>query len=386
MNRILATALLALAPYAAAQEAKPIVLAYVRGTHHLITPDEIAAQKLTRIHYAFLVPHDGIITASDPTDDTNLHTLVALKKQNPALEVLVSVGGGANSSGFSDLAQTSESRGKFVASCIDLIAQYKLDGIDIDWEYPGSPFPGHTSRPEEDKVNYTLLFRDLRKAFTLYEEKTHSKHLLLSTATNGKPFFIRSTDLAAASVYLDTIALMGYDVYGPNSPTTGNHSPLFTDSADPIQYSDDSFLQAYASAGVPTSKIVLGVPFYGYGWRDVPAIDNGLFQLVAKHATFDIPYNSIVQQELATGSGFTRFWDNEAKVPILYNNTTHVFISYEDPESIAFKAEYVRKHHLAGMMFWEYSGDLNNQLLDAINAGLNSSLAKPLQKLHTRKP
>lgn len=366
----LAAALLLAAATATAQ--RPIILGYVRGPNHLLTPAELPAKKLTRVHYAFLHPHDGIITADSPTDDANLRTLVALKKQNPTLEVLVSVGGGAHSSEFSDLALTPSSRAKFVASCMALITTYSLDGIDIDWEYPGSPFPGKTLRKEEDKANYTALFHDLREAFTVYERKTHHAHLLLSTATNGKPFFIRSTDLGAASQYLDTVALMGYDVYNPGSTTTGNHSPLTTDPADPTPYSDDSFIHAYVEAGVPANKIVLGVPFYGFSWPDVDAKNHGLFQPVTKRTARDESYAHLVANELQPNSGFTRTWDEAAQVPTLYNPTTRTFISYEDPESLAHKAAYVRTHGLAGMMFWESSMDANDALLDAINTGLHA--------------
>lgn len=369
MKRLLVAALSASTTLATAQT--PIVLGYVRGPNHLITPNEVNARKLTRIHYAFLHPEDGMVTAANPIDSSNLRTLVALKQQNPALEVLVSLGGGAHSMGFSDLALSPQSRAKFVASCMNLIATYGLDGIDIDWEYPGSAFPGHPVRAEEDKANYTLLFRDLRAAFDVYERRTHHKHLLLSTATNGKPFFIRATDLRAASAYLDTIALMGYDVYNPGSATTGNQSPLFTDPADPTPYSDDSFIQAYLAAGVPASKIVIGVPFYGFVWTDVSPANHGLFQPVKKHTAHDESYAHIAQNELARASGFTRTWNSTSKVPTLYNPETRTFVSYEDPESLAAKAAYVREHGLAGIMFWESSMDLHDELLDSINTGLH---------------
>jgi len=152
MKRFVAFLLFAATTLAVAQAPRPILLGYVRGPNHLIAPGEINARKLTRIHYAFLHPQDGIVAATSATDDANLRTLVALKQQNPSLEVLISVGCGAHSMGFSELALTAASRAKFVASCMELIAKYSLDGIDIDWEYPGSAFPGHPTRREEDKL------------------------------------------------------------------------------------------------------------------------------------------------------------------------------------------------------------------------------------------
>ena len=355
----------------------PIILGYVLGHDHLIQPGEIDAHKLTRIHYAFLYPEAGKVSAAWPTDDANLRTLVALKRTSPNLEVLASIGGGAHSSGFSDLALTARSRQVFVASCMALIQQYTLDGIDIDWEYPGSSTPSHPSRAE-DRENYTLLLHDLREAFD-HDKLAPHKHLILSTATNGKPFFLHATDMRAASRYLDTIALMGYDDYGPNSTTTGNHAPLFTNLADPTAYSDSRYIRDYLTDGVPAAKIVLGVPFYGYGWHNVPPANHGLFQPVSKGSAFDVTFNELTAHELASDSGFVRYWDQASAVPYLYNAATHTFITYEDAKSLASKAAFVRQSGLAGIMFWEYSGDSNNILLNEIDndLGLNPTSAKP---------
>jgi len=352
----------------AARTQSPIILGYVLGHDHLIQPGEIDARKLTRIHYAFLYPEAGKVSAAWPTDDANLRTLVALKRISPNLEVLASIGGGAHSAAFSDLALTARSRQLFVASCMALIEQYSLDGIDIDWEYPGSPTPSHPSRPE-DRENYTLLLHDLREAFDRDKLAPH-KHLILSTATNGKPFFLHATDMRAASRYLDTIALMGYDDYGPNSATTGNHAPLFTDSADPTAYSDSRYIHDYLAAGVPAAKIVLGVPFYGYGWHNVPTANHGLFQPVSKGSSFDVTFHELTTHELASDSGYIRYWDQASAAPYLYNASTSTFITYEDEKSLASKAAFVHHNGLAGIMFWEYSGDLNNILLNEIDNDL----------------
>jgi len=163
---------------------------------------------------------------------------------------------------------------------------------------------------------------------------------------------------------------MGYDQYGRSDTNTGNHAALFTDPADPKHFSDEQAVEAYIAAGVPAEKIVLGVPFYGVGWNNVPSENHGLFQPVVTGKTFDVLYTYIAKKDLADGSGFIRYWDNASQVPYLYNAETQTFISYEDPESLRCKADFVRARHLGGIMFWAYNGDPENVLLDAIDAGL----------------
>src|SRR6185503_19386069 len=100
-----------------------------------------AADKLTHINYAFaLVSKEGEVVLNNPESPAHLSQLQALKAKNPALKIIVSVGGwGADN--FSDAALTDASRDKFAKSVTALIKRYALDGIDLDWEYPGQPGP-----------------------------------------------------------------------------------------------------------------------------------------------------------------------------------------------------------------------------------------------------
>ncbi|MFC6645324.1 glycoside hydrolase family 18 protein [Granulicella cerasi] len=345
----------------------PLVIGYVRGPNHTMQPGEVNPHKMNRAHYAFLYTKDGGVVVSS-IDEQNLKYLVSLKNEVTSFTVLASVGGGAHSGDFSDIALTEESRAKFNASCIAAIEKYGLDGIDVDWEYPQAPRADKRYRPA-DKQNYTLLLRDLRKALDDASAKLH-RPLYLSSATNGKQFFLRSTNMGEAAKYLDTVALMGYDIFGPSSRTTGHHSALYTNPASPAPVSDDQFVKDYVAAGVPAAKIVLGVPFYGYMWSEVDGTANGLFQPTDPSKAKDVPYRTIVSTYAKSGSGFTRYWDDKAAMPFLYNSSTGQWISYDDPESLAKKASFICEHKLGGMMFWELSGDSNDTLLDSIDKGL----------------
>jgi chitinase len=344
------------------------VIGYIAAHDHLLQARDIPARKLTRIQYAFVYPVDGEVNDTLPVDAANLTTLVSLKHVAPNLQVVVSIGGASHSGAFSDISLTEESRSRFAASCLRLVEKYNLDGVDIDWEYPASPRPDGHFRAE-DKHNYTLLMRALRQSFDAAEPQL-KKHLITSTATNGKAFFLRSTEMGEVAKYVDTVNLMGYDFFGPGANTTGNHSALFTDPADPRAVSDDQCVEAYIAAGVPAEKIVLGVPFYGHGWNDVSALNHGLFQPNIHNTGFDIAYSDIVAKDLDPHSGFVRYWDRASAVPWLYNEKTGVFISYDDPISLAQKAVYARTRHLGGIMFWSLNADSGDALIDAINAGL----------------
>jgi len=348
--------------------AQPLIVAYVFPENSIIQPGEIAARKLTRINFAFALIQNWRIVAEDSSDPANLAALVALKRDNPSLTILVSVGGWLGSGNFSDMALTRESRNVFIQSVLEFIKRYQLDGLDVDWEYPGLIGAGNRFRPE-DKENYTMLLAELRKQFDREEKKLH-RRLFLTIATGGSSEFLEHTEMGKVQKYVDTVNLMAYDYYEPSSDSvTGNHAPLFTDPLDPKKISADRSVQEYEHAGVPAAKIVLGVPFYGHVWGHVPDINHGLFQPGKAVPNVFAGYGNISATML--DKGFSRYWDRAASVPYLYNTGQRIFVSYEDPESLALKCRYVIDHGLAGIMFWEYKSDPSGKLLDSIDAGLH---------------
>lgn len=340
------------------------IIAYVFPQDRVLSADEVNGRRLTRINYAFANIKNGEIVEGFPHDSENLAILNQLKRSNPALKILVSVGGWTWSGGFSDAALTPQSRARFIASAVSLIERHHLDGIDIDWEYPGQAGNGNTFRPE-DKRNYTLLLAELRQR--LDREQTHlGRRLYTSIATGASTKFLEHTEMDKVQHYVDTINLMTYDFY-VGGPSTGHDAPLFHNPSDPKHVSADRSVTEYEQAGVSPRKIVLGVPFYGRSWGEVANKNHGLFQpgKAAKGVHFSYPD---LPNLLATG--FVRYWDTEAAAPYLYNPHTHVFVTYEDPQSLAAKSRYVNEHRLAGVMFWEYFNDSTGILLQAVHAGM----------------
>ncbi len=326
-------------------------------------PGEIAAERLSRINYAFANVKKGRVVEGFARDRENLEVLVGLKARNPRLKILISVGGWSWSGGFSDAALTSESRRTFVDSSIDFIRRHSLDGIDIDWEYPGLEGNGNKHRPE-DKQNFTALLQSLRESL---DKEAHAlgRPLLLSIAAGASEEYVANTELAKIQHYLNSLNLMSYDYYVPSvDHRTGHHAPLYANPAEPKGASASGSVKAFLQAGVPAAKIVLGVPFYGHAWSHVDGENHGLFEKGKKN-NLEPDYKAILN--LLAQGGFTRYWDPRAQAPYLYNATSRTFVTYEDPESLRLKCQYVLQHKLGGIMFWEYSNDSNGELLRTID-------------------
>jgi len=373
--RIFAAALLlylAFAPFSFARTptTRKAIVAYVFAKDAILAPNEVIASSLTRVNYAFANIKNGKMVEGFAHDRENFQVLHNLKQQNPALEIVVSVGGWTWSGAFSDMVLTAASRKVFIDSAIQFVRDHQLDGLDVDWEYPGSVGNGNVFRPE-DKRNYTLFLKELRNRFDA-EEKVLGRHLVTSIAAGASAEFISHTEMSQVERYVDSVNLMSYDYYESSSDAvTGHHAPLYTNPADPKHVSADASVKLFEQAGVPAHKLILGVPFYGRAWADVGDTNHGLYQ-PGKNATVWATYHDIAQTFLS--NGYVRYWDSVASAPYLYNSTTRTFVSYEDPESIAAKCQYVLTHHLGGIMFWDYSSDTaEHALLNTINRGLAPS-------------
>jgi chitinase len=349
------------------------IIAYVFPRDRVLGADEVAATKLTRINYAFANVTDGKVVEGFAHDGENFAVLHGLKRQNPGLKILVSVGGWTWSKNFSDVSLTKASRGIFIESAVAFVERYGLDGLDIDWEYPGLKGDDNPFRAE-DKENYTLLLKELRTRFDR-EGRRMGRHLYTSIATGSGQNFLDHTEMDKVQRYVDSINLMTYDMYG-GEPHTGHHAPLYEHPEDPKHVSAHAAVQRYLAAGVKRNKIVLGVPFYGKGWKNVGAVKNGLFQAGTPAHELHLNYGNIAATLLTPGSGYVRYWDYSSDAPYLYNAATQTWVDYEDAESLTHKAVYVRDYGLGGMMFWEYTGDPHQVLLDAIGAGLAGAGAK----------
>ncbi|EPJ9673147.1 TPA: glycoside hydrolase family 18 protein [Citrobacter freundii] len=329
----------------------------------------------TRLHQIWL----------SPKVESDLALLPVLRKQNPQLKVLLSVGGwGAR--GFSGAAATPETRAVFIQSAMEIMRKYGLDGIDLDWEYPVNGAWGLVASQPADRENFTLLLKELRQAV--------GSHKLVTIAVGANAESPKSwVDVKAIAPLLDYINLMTYDMaYG----TQYFNANLYDSKDWPTvavadKYSVDVVVNNYLAAGLKPQQMNLGIGFYGrvpkrsvepgIDWTKPDAQKNpvtqpyfgeqeiALFKSLGVDLTKDtyVKYNDIVKTFLNDPQKrFTEHWDAQAMVPWLSVQSAEgkplFALSYENPRSVAIKAEYIKKRGLAGAMFWEYGADNNNQL------------------------
>ena len=346
---------------AAAQQFR--IVGYVAGWS---MPAVIHPEKLTHINFAFArITPDGRVAFAGAPLELALQRLVALRKTKPDLKIIVSIGGWT-ADGFSDAALTDASREVFADSAVDLVRAFSLDGVDIDWEYPGQGIAGIKCRAE-DRQNFTRLLQVLRAnldAASVRAGRVGDGRYTLTIASADREYF-QHTEMDKLHGYLDWINVMSYDFFNSLTPVTGHHAGLYKAALAAAGDRDaDSSIRQHLAAGIPPGKLVLGVAFYGRGFAGVRPINHGINQ---PYERFEAEHSyAQLRQELIGSAGFTRGWDDRAKAPYLWNAASRTFISYDDPQSLAIKADYVRQHHLGGMMFWELSQDYNGELLDVI--------------------
>ncbi|GAB3029257.1 MULTISPECIES: glycoside hydrolase family 18 protein [Oleiagrimonas] len=336
-------------------------------------PADIEASRLDAIIFAFAQVENGEVVLDAKHTDA-FARFQPLRQRNPKLKLLISVGGwGAD--GFSDAAMTPASRKRFADSAVTLLERVHADGLDVDWEYPGHASAGIKAR-DSDRVHFTLLLSALRRAMD-HASRTHPedpRHFLLTAALADGPF-VDHVQLRAIARLLDWINLMTYDFNNSMTPTTGHHAGLYrsaVSTARTDRYADKAVRQ-YLAAHVPARKIMLGAAFYARAFTDVRDRERGRYQ----------PYGSFLGtfdwQQLKTGyidrNGFTRYWDARAQAPYLWNPRTRTFITYDDPQSLRAKADYVKEHRLGGIMYWEQSLDPTHELLHALTDELKGPVS-----------
>jgi chitinase len=342
---------------------------------------------------------DGVADTGTQPLQGNFNQLRKLKKKHPALKMVMSIGGWTYSKYFSDVAKTDASRKKFVSSCIETYIKGNLpsyngfggpgsaagifDGIDLDWEWPGSD--GHLGNhvSTSDKANLTALLAEFRLELNALG-KTTGKHYLLTAFTPADQVKISAGwDLSKVFSSLDFANVQGYDFHGAGSDgswepnRTGHQANLNTDPADPynFHFSDVSAIDIYAKAGVPMRKLTIGVPFYGRGWKGVSDGGKaGAWQTANGPATGQFPdeagtrgYGNLV----SAVPGCTVHHDSVAVATYCFTGNGGQWWTYDDTWSIGMKTAWMKSKGLLGAMIWDMSGDTSSgTLMNAVDTGL----------------
>lgn len=332
------------------------------------TPDKINASKINVINYAFAKIDSNLkITASDAAVDyTNFTLLQSLKSRYSGLKTVISVGGWDDSGKFSDAALTEASRTVFADSAVSFIKTYGFDGVDIDWEYPtGGGLSTNTSR-SVDSHNFGLLLKTLRSKLDLQGAKD-SKHYILSFAGAANSTFSSGVGLASIAKTVDYGFIMTYDLHGGWDAYTDFNASLFTPAGNSPQNktSVDAAVRSWLANGFPASKMIMGVPFYGYDYSGTMNGNGGLWQHYSSCA--EVGYDTIVSKYLSN-TAYAKNYSSSATVPYLFNGST--FISYDDENSIAQKTRYAVSKGLFGVGAWDISYDRSSKLVNSVKSVL----------------
>jgi len=341
-----------------AQQKSFAVFGYYAGRSTMV--DSFPVEKLTHLCYSFTHLKGSSISISNGRDSAALTSCVALKKRNPQLKVIVSMGGWTGCYSCSEIFSTDSSRKIFASSVKKLLNDFNADGLDLDWEYPAIKGPpGHPYSPN-DKENFTSLIKTLRDSLGRQKE--------LSFAAGGFTQYIdESVDWVTVTPLVDRINVMTYDMITGYDTVTGHHTGLY--STDSQKESCDHALKMLKAKGVPANKLLIGAAFYARIWENVAADKDGLY---GKGKFLRGVSYSRFAPLLSADSGFSYHWDPIAAAPYLYNADKKWFATFDDSASIVLKTRYAIKNHLNGIMFWQLADDsFSGGLLDIIDETKN---------------
>ncbi|RDB22591.1 Chitinase A1 [Hypsizygus marmoreus] len=368
---------------------QPLVMAYYPDwVEASFPPEKIDYCRFDWIDYAFAIPTKDFDLAWDSENSPNILRRLVAGARPCGTKVKLSIGGWTGSKHFSSAVATDDTRRRFVDNIVKVFTSFALHGVDIDWEYPGHEGAGGNHVSAADSENFVLFLRLLRDALPVGSSITAAAQTSPFTDGSGQP----SKDVSPFAHILDWILIMNYDVWS-SSPLPGPNAPMFDHCQNSTQPEANAVAayDAWTKAGFPASKLVLGVPSYGYVSQSSASslrqrADFGIrgnrmrsFESRSKVVGEDggdgqVQFRALVEQGAllppSAGSssfdganGFTREWDECSATPLLRSQSAHQLISYDDPTSLGMKATFAKKMGMLGVNMFDIHGDTDDWVL-----------------------
>ncbi|MGL4740656.1 MAG: glycosyl hydrolase family 18 protein [Sarcina sp.] len=312
-----------------------------------------------------------------------------LKKENPNVDLLISIGGWAGSRGFYTMLDTDQGIETFANSCVDFIREYGFDGVDIDFEYPsatsqsGNPDDLDLSEPRRKTINarYNKMMKVLREKID-QASKQDGKDYLLTAAVTASSWVLGGVSDNSYAKELDFLSVMSYDFHGGWNEFVENQANIYPDPADtetiqmmmPVLNMDWAY--RYYRGVLPPEKILMGIPYYTRGWENVNGGDgtglhgksktpaSGKYNIWGDDLDGDGKLEPAganplwhVLNLMDQDKNLTEHWDDAGKVPHVWQGDEKVFLSFENERSIEERLKFIQEKNLGGALIWVMNGD-----------------------------
>ncbi|KIR53514.1 chitinase [Cryptococcus gattii Ru294] len=376
---------------------------YPDWSAYYLPPESVDWDRFDILDFAFAIPNsDGSLYFTDDSSTDSLQRLVSTGHA-AGKRVKLSIGGWTGSAYFSTIVADNSLRATFVSNIYDMYEQYNLDGIDIDWEYPGTAGADGNAVSSSDSANFLIFLQELRAALPSEAIITTATQVWPFAGSDGNPM----SDVSGFAKVLDWILIMNYDVWGSSS-TPGPNAPLSDGCGNSTQPLANAYaaVSSWTTAGMPANKITLGVPAYGYlqvssassliQRRSLPLLPHKRSKHIKKASGVTVTNESggttdgqvmwyglldqgaltLSDGEYVGAGGFTRHWDSCSSTPWLKSSKSGQIITYDDPESMNLKAQFAAQAGLRGCNVFSIDGDWTGSgwpLTDAVRSGLGLS-------------